>query len=99
MFTSIVFSKDRPLQLDLCLQSIKKNFFADSRILVLYTTSKGYDKSYEQLITEHPSVMFLKQSHNIFDVGHCRNLLCAELGHEKLVAAFRSACISLSHFS
>ena len=67
MFTSIVFSKDRPLQLDLCLQSIKKNFFADSRILVLYTTSKGYDKSYEQLITEHPSVMFLKQSHNIFD--------------------------------
>mgnify|MGYP001158236965 FL=1 len=67
MFTSIVFSKDRPLQLDLCLQSIKKNFFADSQILVLYTTSKGYDKSYEQLITEHPSVMFLKQSHNIFD--------------------------------
>tara|TARA_B100001778_G_C18603366_1_gene638454 strand:+ start:1200 stop:2126 length:927 start_codon:yes stop_codon:yes gene_type:complete len=67
MFTSIVFSKDRPLQLDLCLQSIKKNFFADNQIIVLYTTSEGYDKSYEKLAAEYPSVVFFKQSHNIFD--------------------------------
>ena len=67
MFTSIVFSKDRPLQLDLCLKSINQNLFANNKIVVLYVTSEGYDTSYAQLINEHPEVEFFKQSYSIFE--------------------------------
>lgn len=66
MFTSIVFSKDRPLQLDLCLKSIKQNLFAANKVVVLYKTSDGYDTNYSQLADEHPDVEFFKQGYSIF---------------------------------
>ena len=70
MFTSIVFSKDRPLQLDLTLKSIATNF-SNSRVVVLYKTSnKEYKDSYSMLIEEHENVSFVEQHNSIFDDIH-----------------------------
>tara|TARA_A100001201_G_C4064333_1_gene193684 strand:+ start:239 stop:1138 length:900 start_codon:yes stop_codon:yes gene_type:complete len=70
MFTSIVFSKDRPLQLDLTLKSIATNF-SNSRVVVLYKTSnEEYESSYSVLMQEHENVSFVKQRHSIFDDIH-----------------------------
>ena len=72
MFTSIVFSKDRALQLDLTLNSIKSHIpctqyeYPIHRIDVLYTTSKEHENSYQTLIKEHRDVNFVKQSASIF---------------------------------
>ena len=67
MFTSIVFSKDRPLQLDLTLKSIATNF-SSSRVIVLYKTSNDkYKDSYSTVIEEHENVRFVQQGHSIFD--------------------------------
>ena len=75
MITSIVFSKDRPLQLDLCLNSIKQNLFTDNNIIVLYKTSTDdYQTHYNTLKEEHEGVDFVNQGYNIFE--DIRNLLC-----------------------
>lgn len=63
MITSIIFSKDRALQLDLTLKSIKRNFPQSSEQVVIYDCSDGeYEKSYEILKTEHPNVAFNRQT-------------------------------------
>ena len=47
MITSIIFSKDRPLQLDLCLRTIRKNFKECSRAVIIYDCSnEDYKKQY-----------------------------------------------------
>jgi hypothetical protein len=75
MITSIIFSKDRPLQLDLALKSVRKNFFAQNNISVLYKETTGYADSYKTLQNEYPDVVFHKQGHSIFqDI----NLLISE---------------------
>mgnify|MGYP001197654724 CR=1 FL=1 len=67
MITSIVFSKDRPLQLDLALNSIKQNFKLCQNIIVIYKNSQPeYEESYENLKKEHPDVNFWQQSSSIF---------------------------------
>lgn len=66
MITSIIFSKDRPLQLDLTLKSICKNFLAQNNISVLYKETTGYADSYKTLQSEYPNVIFYKQGHSIF---------------------------------
>tara|TARA_R110000744_G_scaffold3161_2_gene12285 strand:+ start:15167 stop:16063 length:897 start_codon:yes stop_codon:yes gene_type:complete len=68
MITSIVFSKDRPLQLDLCLKSIKQNLFADNKIIVLYKISTDdYQTHYNKLKEEHEDVDFVSQGYSIFE--------------------------------
>ena len=68
MLTSIVFSKDRPLQLDLCLKSIKQNLFDDNKIVVLYKTSTDlYESHYTKVKEEHDDVEFVEQGNCIFD--------------------------------
>jgi hypothetical protein len=68
MLTSIVFSKDRPLQLDLCLKSIKQNLFDDNKIVVLYKTSTDlYESHYTKVKEEHDDVEFVEQGRCIFD--------------------------------
>ena len=63
MITSIIFSKDRALQLDLTLRSIKHNFSESSDIVVLYKVSDHtHGFSYEILEKEYPEVTFEKQS-------------------------------------
>lgn len=66
MITSIVFSKNRPLQLDLCLNSIKNNFTDCDQIYVLENYTDEYHPSLEQLKTDHSDVSFLKQSKSIY---------------------------------
>ena len=63
MITSIVFSKDRALQLDLALKSIKTNFRQSGSIVVLYNCSDDpHKRSYGVLSKEHPDVEFVRQS-------------------------------------
>ena len=67
LITSIIFSKDRALQLDLTLKTIKQNFGLCSNVVVLYKTSEQqYEESYATVKEEHPNVSFYKQSHSIF---------------------------------
>lgn len=65
MITSIIFSKNRPLQLDLCLNSIKKNF-SDSENIVIYTNSQEYKEAYDVLREEHPDIEYWPQSDSLF---------------------------------
>ena len=67
MITSIIFSKDRALQLDLTLKTIRKNFDLCGDVIVIYKTSEQQHKeSYENLKEEHSSVSFYEQSHSLF---------------------------------
>tara|TARA_R110000796_G_scaffold28257_4_gene77441 strand:- start:7795 stop:8670 length:876 start_codon:yes stop_codon:yes gene_type:complete len=63
VITTIIFSKDRPLQLDLCLKSINKNLVGSDAITV--TVIENYSEKYlgalETLQSEHPEVNFIKQ--------------------------------------
>lgn len=62
MITSIIFSKDRALQLDLLLKSIKQNFKHHGQIRVIYKTSNDrYEEAYKKLRNEHRKVLFLDQ--------------------------------------
>ena len=67
MITSIIFSKNRAAQLDLCINSIKKNFFKENIIKVIYVASQKHMKSYETLKHEHPDVIFIEQPLDIFE--------------------------------
>ena len=62
MLSVIIFSKDRPLQLDLALKSIKKNLPLAKNVQVIFTCSEEYDSSYEWLVHEYNSVEFLQES-------------------------------------
>jgi hypothetical protein len=66
MITSIIFSKNRPLQLDLCLNSIKKNFPQSTQNIVIHNNSVEFGKAHNQLIKEHPDVKFWQQSKWLF---------------------------------
>jgi len=68
VITTIIFSKDRPLQLDLCLKSIKKNLVGsdDITITVIENYSEKYRSSLETLKSEHSDVDFVKQFDNLF---------------------------------
>lgn len=62
MIKSIVFSKDRPLQLHLTLSSINKNLITDKTIEVLYKCSDdSYYGAYEKLKNEFPYVSFIEE--------------------------------------
>jgi glycosyltransferase involved in cell wall biosynthesis len=60
---TIVFSKDRPMQLDASLTSLKTHEKSGPlNIQVLYTTSDAnYESLYETLKTEHPDVTFNRE--------------------------------------
>lgn len=66
MITSIVFSKNRPLQLDLCLSSIKKNLPECSQTIVIYKNSEDFIAAHETLEREHPDVQFWPQDLSLF---------------------------------
>ena len=66
MITAVVYSKDRPLQLDLCLNSIAKNFDQASSVIVIYKASDIYEESYRILQSEHPDINFILQGDSIF---------------------------------
>jgi len=62
MLSVIIFSKDRPLQLDLALKSVKKNLPLAKNVQVIFTCSEEYESSYECLVHEYHSVEFLQES-------------------------------------
>ena len=66
MITSIIFSKDRPLQLDLCLKSIKQNFPQSTQNIVIHNNSVEFGKAHLQQKKEHPDVEFWQQTESLF---------------------------------
>ena len=66
LITSIVFSKNRPLQLDLCLNSIKKNLPECVHTTVIHKNSEGFASAHETLEREHSGVSFCQQGKSIF---------------------------------
>ena len=66
MITSIIFSKNRPLQLDLCLSSIKKNFPDSSHNIVIHNNSREFEEAHKTLETEHPNIAFRSQGFSLF---------------------------------
>ena len=66
MITSIVFSKNRPLQLDLCLNSMKKNLPECSHVIVIHKNSEGFASAHETLKREHSDVTFWEQGSSLF---------------------------------
>ena len=66
MITSIVFSKNRPLQLDLCLNSMKKNLPECGRVIVIHKNSEGFASGHETLKREHSDVTFWEQGSSLF---------------------------------
>jgi len=66
LITSIIFSKDRPAQLDLCLNSIKANFPESTENIVIHKNSKDFSDAHNILRKEHPDVQFWSQGASLF---------------------------------
>lgn len=66
LITSIIFSKDRPAQLDLCLKSIKQNFTDSKQNVVIYNNSPDFADSYRTVQKEHSDVLFWPQGLSLF---------------------------------
>jgi hypothetical protein len=63
-FVTIIFSKDRPMQLDLTLSTnarhcSEKN--ARNEIVIYKTSNNDFENAYQQVANEHPAVQFLKE--------------------------------------
>ena len=94
MITSIVFSKDRPLQLDLCLNSIKTNFVNCNQKIVLHNNSELCSETSKALESEHPDVEFWRQGRSIY-----KDLLHAVASADNdYVCFFTDDCIFFSKF-
>jgi len=65
MITSIIFSKDRPLQLDLLLRSIQANFIDCDEIFILEKYGDGYRIALPEISKEH-KVKLRNQSLSIY---------------------------------
>lgn len=66
MISSVIFSKNRPLQLDLCLKSIEQNFKQCCHKTVIHNNSDLYEEAQKTLAAEHPSVDFWRQGKSLF---------------------------------
>lgn len=67
MITTIVFSKDRPLQLDLCLSSIKDLFPQSTKTIVIHNNSEEFNGAYSMVKSEHKQVDFWPQFPSLFN--------------------------------
>ena len=67
MITSIIFSKNRPLQLDLTIKSIKQNFPDCSQIIVLHNNDTEFTEAHSILCEEHKDIESWQQSRSIFN--------------------------------
>lgn len=68
--TSIIFSKDRPLQLDLCLSSMEKcdvNNIFEEKIVIYKCSNERYKRAYQKLRKEHRDVSFWEQGKSLFN--------------------------------
>lgn len=63
MVDILIFSKDRALQLELLLRSIKQKLLLRSNVSVLYKTSNEiFNVAYDELKKEYPEVCFIRES-------------------------------------
>lgn len=92
---TLIFSKDRPLQLDLTLNTYKR-FSIDREfedIIVLYTTTNNeFEKAYDCLKKEHSDIKFLKETNfkeNVINI----------LSHKEYVLFVVDDCIFTDRFS
>jgi len=84
LITSVIFSKNRPLQLDLCLNSIDRNFVDSTQNIVIHNNSNGFKEAHKLLESEHPEVEFWPQGVSLFgDV-----LLAAKVAKNDYVCFF-----------
>jgi glycosyltransferase involved in cell wall biosynthesis len=91
----LIFSKDRPLQLDGTLQSFKRHCrdAAGVTVRVLYTASTSRIRSfYRQLMREHPEIHFVEE----FDFRRDVNFL---LGMHEFVLFLVDDCLFVGDFS
>ena len=66
MITSIIFSKNRPLQLDLTIKSIKQNFPDCNEIVVLHNNDTEFSEAHSTLCNEHCDILSWQQSYSLF---------------------------------
>jgi hypothetical protein len=89
--TSIIFSKNRPLQLDLTLKTIAKNFEQCTKVIVLYNADPEYSDAYEVLKKEHLEVDWRQQTRNFYkDVLHCASAFDC---NNEFICFFTDDCI------
>ena len=62
MITSLIFSKNRPLQLDLTIKSIKQNFPDCSEIIVLHNNDAEFSEAHDTLRNEHYDILRIGQN-------------------------------------
>lgn len=61
----VIFSKDRPLQLEACCHSIEKFISPDTKgrvNVIFYPTAEEFDLAYQAVAQEYPSYSFRKQT-------------------------------------
>lgn len=73
MLSTIIFSKNRPLQLDLCLTSAKKNWL-NNDFVILYTCDPEYNEAYDILKNEHNDCTFVRQDSFSMSLSTCFKL-------------------------
>ena len=66
LITSIIFSKNRPLQLDLTIKSIKQNFPDCSQIIVLHNNDTEFSEAHSTLCNEHCDILSWQQGYSLF---------------------------------
>jgi hypothetical protein len=65
MLTIVIFSKDRPLQLDLTLKSVELNLEIPHTCYIIYDTSNSrQENAYDRLICEHRNCTFIQGLNN-----------------------------------
>jgi len=92
--TVVIFSKDRPLQLDLTLTSYEKNSIQryDNEIVIYKTSSERFEKAYNQISKEHPNIRFLKETDFKLNLLDC-------LKNKRYVLFLVDDCIFTKKFS
>ena len=76
MIKSIIFSKNRPLQLDLTLSSIKENFISRGSVSVICYIDDPYIESYKRVESEHPDIKFINEK---LHSGHLLDIVIEEI--------------------
>ncbi len=64
MLPIIVFSKDRPFQLELMIKSLYQIGRLSESIYVIYTTIELYESKYDSLISAYPEINFIKEKYS-----------------------------------
>lgn len=60
--TCIIFSRDRAMQLDFLLASMKRYSKSQIPVVVQYSSSDNHTSSYSELINKYPDVKFVKET-------------------------------------